>query len=82
MKRFTISLAVALFVGLVVPQATTGTQNEAAPSTVVGGFDYSAQAKNWMGTHTKMQDQYMKQAQSMGTDYSAGFDVSQYAAQS
>lgn len=72
MKRFTITFAVALFIGLVTPTNVTVTPAEttAAPAeTTAAPADYSGYAQGWAEQQTKYQNQFAGQADSMGEEY-------------
>lgn len=81
MKRFTITFAVALLIGLVTPAiqtTTTPTETVTAPETAT---DFSAYTKGWGDFQAKYQGKFMEQATSMGQDFMPETDYSQYQAQ-
>lgn len=85
MKRFTITFAVALFIGLVTPTNVTVTpavETTPAPAeNTTASADYSGYAQGWAEQQTKYQNEFAGQADSMGEEYVPETDYSQYQGQ-
>ncbi len=81
MKRFTITFAVAVLIGLVASTNVTTTPVttvDTVTATAEAPTDYSGYATGWAEQQTKYQDQYASQADGMGEEYIPKTDYSKY----
>lgn len=78
MKRFTITFAVAVLIGLVTSTNVTATTPVTTVEATAAPADYSGYAKSWTEQQTKYQEQYASQADSMGGEYVPETDYSKY----